>query len=895
MLRILLALLFGSVTAFAASLGIGTNAVQIVLTNAASLLSAPTNVGKITTAGYFTPGDGGGGEFVWSSGDTTTTNHGSVWLRTGAAGRWINNPVGGAYDIRLFGARTNLAIDNSAAIQKCFDTANGDTIIPGGIFRVDSSLTYTNFGTLFAYGTLYSKVVTGAALTIGSTNGNYSPSVYGLRLLAYQQNWWTNVNTGIKLQNLHSAHVHIHRVQGFGTNIHSLGSYGQLYGYNEHYLGEIIDGRVLLLVSTFGGGSANNENNFHGGRYAWSDTADDYTNTVGILISESALHNDNRFFNPSIERNDSGNGKSTPIIAMGYRNEFNSVHIEGGSSFSNILAFGRNKFTGANGLYLANITDLGTNEVDTIDGIVWPKSVRINYTNGHALNVNGALSVTNQFVGIGTTNPIYPLDIVGNLQASGAAYLGTEVRAPFVYTEDSGLNKSVMTLTSSGTQHGKIQVPSSGPAAGSWQLGYALTASSAFGTPVLTWTGAGNVGIGPGATSPLGQLSVWSTDAGTANIAYPLWINHETSGSPAAGFGTGILFNGERSDGAEGVMAAIYGVWAAPTAGVEDGDLVVAPVLNGSITERARFLNTGEVGIGTNSPQDALHVLGDIRLTGQTINMNHDATRFIEFGNSSPEGARSSGIGSIFVNTNNGDLYQKTSGTGNTGWVLNNVTSGGSSEVVTNGNGITVSSNNSIFTVSANFVAGPNVTLTTNSGVITITATTNTGVYRQYSAFSTAATGTTEDSVLSGAVASSGSLTIPANTLVVGSVIRIHVAGSYSTGVTPGTVVVKPYFAGTQVDDSTARTLPVSVVDKFCEIVCELLVWESGGNYFLADSGRFSYEDVTTGVMNTVNVWRAGGSYGFDRTIDNAIDLKVTFSNAGTAATFQTVLVELLK
>jgi hypothetical protein len=82
----------------------------------------------------------------------------------------------------------------------------------------------------------------------------------------------------------------------------------------------------------------------------------------------------------------------------------------------------------------------------------------------------------------------------------------------------AGNNKTVFNMSSGGTYYGAIMVDPAGVTAGSWSLGYSAAATNAYGTPVLTWTGAGNVGIGT--SNPTSKLHVVSSATGS----YPFTI-----------------------------------------------------------------------------------------------------------------------------------------------------------------------------------------------------------------------------------------------------------------------------------------------------------------------------------------------------------------------------------
>ncbi len=180
-------------------------------------------------------------------------------------------------------------------------------------------------------------------------------------------------------------------------------------------------------------------------------------------------------------------------------------------------------------------------------------------------------------VGIGTTNPGYKLEVNGtsgftgnmvftadntyDIGATGATRprivnVGTTVRTPYLSTTDSGNTKTVLTMTSGGSQYGTLQVEGNG-GTGAWSLGYQSSAGATIGTAALTWTGSGLVGVGT--TTPFAKLAV----------------------NPVAG---------------------------------DTNQLVV-----GSSTRTSFIINpAGNVGIGTTSPDTLLTVAGNTKATGSS-------------------------------------------------------------------------------------------------------------------------------------------------------------------------------------------------------------------------------------------------------------------------------------
>jgi hypothetical protein len=122
-------------------------------------------------------------------------------------------------------------------------------------------------------------------------------------------------------------------------------------------------------------------------------------------------------------------------------------------------------------------------------------------------------------------------------------------------------------------------------------------------------TSAGNVGIGT--TSPGARLEV-RNDVGAATSLEPTAIKLYNNSDG----GSGIEF----SNGVSGKSKVSFGV-TSTGAGTDDTYIAFSTSPNaGALVERMRIDASGNVGIGTTSPSQPLHVNGFVRLFGISVN-----------------------------------------------------------------------------------------------------------------------------------------------------------------------------------------------------------------------------------------------------------------------------------
>lgn len=141
----------------------------------------------------------------------------------------------------------------------------------------------------------------------------------------------------------------------------------------------------------------------------------------------------------------------------------------------------------------------------------------------------------------------------------------------------SGTNSGTWTLYDSTASTGVSQLfVRTGP--GQSTTSQLLIGSTSTG---LFESAAGILKVTDGST---GSGGVGISDAATNTVTDALILRHATSGTAAASFGTGLLFQGENAAGTMHDMASIQAVYSDATNGSEDADLRTYGVVAGTLT-----------------------------------------------------------------------------------------------------------------------------------------------------------------------------------------------------------------------------------------------------------------------------------------------------------------------
>jgi len=239
------------------------------------------------------------------------------------------------------------------------------------------------------------------------------------------------------------------------------------------------------------------------------------------------------------------------------------------------------------------------NTIFSIDNILSNANARIDLS--IARNPKLTVLGTGGKVGIGTTSPQHKLQIGDGTSATSyslAFKTHTNAESKIVFEAEDGSDR--WTISADLDNVGASDL---------------LKFGKGTSDPKMTIKGTGNVGIGT--SSPTGKLEVQSVDiADSALGTGAVQGRFLTTNSAALGKGGVITLGGSYTGTTKTGFGAIRGELTALD-GQQNGELSFFTNLAGTgMTEKMRIDNNGNVGIGTTSPSQSLHVVGNLNVTG---------------------------------------------------------------------------------------------------------------------------------------------------------------------------------------------------------------------------------------------------------------------------------------
>jgi hypothetical protein len=111
--------------------------------------AADRGAGQIFLRGYYRPGDGGEGYFLWDAGSTAQDDGGAVIDPSADKGRWVRMTRGALVTPLWWGAKFDDAADDSTPIQAAIDFAlatGGEVLLPPGTAKITRTLTISTNG-----------------------------------------------------------------------------------------------------------------------------------------------------------------------------------------------------------------------------------------------------------------------------------------------------------------------------------------------------------------------------------------------------------------------------------------------------------------------------------------------------------------------------------------------------------------------------------------------------------------------------------------------------------------------------------------------------------------------------------------------------------------------------
>ena len=227
-------------------------------------------------------------------------------------------------------------------------------------------------------------------------------------------------------------------------------------------------------------------------------------------------------------------------------------------------------------------TTAGTNFLGTTDY----EDIVIKTYDTERLRINGENDGLIGFVGIGTNNPLQMLDVADDILVGG---------------ENDGGSEMIKIRGQSDTWTLGVQNEAT-----VGETDFFIGLNDDIEDGIFHIQNNGNVGVNE--STPMFKMEVESSSSGIHT--YPLRLHNAIA---ASGTGAGIIFtNTSNQDATGNFSSAIVGE---RTASSQDLVFKPASTVGGSPTEKMRLTGAGNLGIGTQNPDDKLDVVGNAQIS----------------------------------------------------------------------------------------------------------------------------------------------------------------------------------------------------------------------------------------------------------------------------------------
>ncbi|MTI29451.1 hypothetical protein, partial [Xanthovirga aplysinae] len=263
---------------------------------------------------------------------------------------------------------------------------------------------------------------------------------------------------------------------------------------------------------------------------------------------------------------------------------------------------------------------------------------KLHFSQGGSVGATKLLTLTwDKKLGIGTTSPSAALDVMGNLKASGSGDFGNNIRVikeldgivaiSVINDADDASSRSSIVAGSPSQSISMHAIKANYTAVEGWENSGVIGTDSQLTNGLVLRSSQGKIRFQPQGTTDKATID-WNGDFRTVgagefgnsltvdgHIRVGVLSEGSSSNSLVDSFGMYFKSSGYASDNklryqrwkVQGVGRSVWG----------SGDLVFSSETDGtSFEEIVRFTNTGNVGIGIDSPLEALEVSGNIKTSG---------------------------------------------------------------------------------------------------------------------------------------------------------------------------------------------------------------------------------------------------------------------------------------